>query len=233
MIAPPSGTRIWLAAGVTDMRRGMNGLAALVQTTLEQDPFSGHVFIFRGRRGDLVKLLWWSGDGMNLYAKRLERGRFVWPQAQNGSVHLSGAQLSVLLEGKEGCIEVAPPGAAEQELIKTSIRTAGSSMSFFDGTWSYRDQRYGNISISGEGEADKKYKKQLRKKVALKDHRSSHCAIELGRVCDGWSCSAPTRRRSSTWKSPRRAQPWHRWPKNSRVAGLRKAQPDALQELEG
>ncbi|RIY38642.1 IS66 family insertion sequence element accessory protein TnpB [Neopusillimonas maritima] len=99
MITPPSGTRIWLAAGVTDMRRGMNGLAALVQTTLELDPFSGHVFIFRGRQGDLVKLLWWSGDGMNLYAKRLERGRFVWPQAQNGSVHLSGAQLSMLLEG--------------------------------------------------------------------------------------------------------------------------------------
>lgn len=99
MITPPSGTRIWLAAGVTDMRRGMNGLAALVQTTLELDPFAGHVFIFRGRQGDLVKLLWWSGDGMNLYAKRLERGRFVWPQAQNGSVHLSGAQLSMLLEG--------------------------------------------------------------------------------------------------------------------------------------
>lgn len=99
MIAPLSGTRIWLAAGVTDMRRGMHGLAALIQTTLEHDPFSGHVFIFRGRRGDLVKLLWWSGDGMNLYAKRLERGRFVWPQAQDGSVHLSGAQLSMLLEG--------------------------------------------------------------------------------------------------------------------------------------
>jgi transposase len=77
----------------------MNGLAALIQTTLEHDPFSGHVFIFRGRRGDLVKLLWWSGDGMNLYAKRLERGRFVWPQAQAGSVHLTGAQLSMLLEG--------------------------------------------------------------------------------------------------------------------------------------
>ncbi len=99
MMAPPSGARIWLAAGVTDMRRGMNGLAALIQTTLEHDPFSGHVFIFRGRRGDLVKLLWWSGDGMNLYAKRLERGRFVWPQAQDGSVHLTGAQLSMLLEG--------------------------------------------------------------------------------------------------------------------------------------
>jgi transposase len=95
----PSGARVWLAAGATDMRRGMDSLAAQVQTTLERDPFCGHVFVFRGRRGDLVKLLWWSGDGMNLYAKRLERGRFVWPQAQSGTVHLSAAQLSMLLEG--------------------------------------------------------------------------------------------------------------------------------------
>ena len=95
----PLGTRVWLAAGVTDMRRGMDSLAAQVQTTLQQSPFSGHVFAFRGRRGDLVKLLWWSGDGMNLYVKRLERGRFVWPQAQSGTVHLSAAQLSMLLEG--------------------------------------------------------------------------------------------------------------------------------------
>ena len=64
---------MWLAAGVTDMRKGMDGLAALAQTALEQDPFSGHVFVFRGRRGDLVKLLWWDGDGVCLFAKRLER----------------------------------------------------------------------------------------------------------------------------------------------------------------
>lgn len=99
MIGLPLGTRVWLAAGVTDMRKGMGGLAALVQTTLAENPFSGHVFAFRGKRGDLVKLLWWSGDGMNLYAKRLERGRFVWPQATSGVVHLSNAQLSMLLEG--------------------------------------------------------------------------------------------------------------------------------------
>ncbi|MCA8095570.1 IS66 family insertion sequence element accessory protein TnpB [Burkholderia anthina] len=99
MIAPPGGTRVWLAAGVTDMRRGMDGLATLVQSALGRDPFSGHIFLFRGRRGDLIKILWWSGDGMNLYAKRLERGRFVWPQADSGTVHLSVAQLSMLLEG--------------------------------------------------------------------------------------------------------------------------------------
>ncbi|MEP6610019.1 MAG: IS66 family insertion sequence element accessory protein TnpB [Burkholderiaceae bacterium] len=99
MIGLPVGTRVWLAAGVTDMRKGMDGLAALAQTSLNENPFAGHVFVFRGKRGDLVKLLWWSGDGMNLYAKRLERGRFIWPQATSGSVHLTAAQLSMLLEG--------------------------------------------------------------------------------------------------------------------------------------
>ena len=99
MIAPPSGTRIWLAAGVTDMRRGMDGLAALVQVQLGREPFSGQIFVFRGRRGDLIKGLWSSGDGLCLFAKRLERGRFIWPQATDGAVHLSVAQLSMLLEG--------------------------------------------------------------------------------------------------------------------------------------
>ena len=77
----------------------MDGLAALVQTALTDNPFSGHVFVFRGRRGDLVKLLWFDGDGLCLFAKRFERGRFVWPQADSGSVSLSAAQLSMLLEG--------------------------------------------------------------------------------------------------------------------------------------
>ena len=78
MIAPPAGTRIWLVAGATDMRKGFDGLSALVQTAIERDPFSGQVFVFRGRRGDRVKLLWWDGQGLCLYYKRLERGRFVW-----------------------------------------------------------------------------------------------------------------------------------------------------------
>jgi transposase len=95
----PAGTHIWLVAGVTDMRRGFGGLSALVQNTLAENPFSGHIFVFRGRRGDLVKLLWWDGDGLCLLAKRLERGRFIWPQAESGSVSLTLAQLSMLLEG--------------------------------------------------------------------------------------------------------------------------------------
>jgi len=99
MIGPPPNTRVWIAAGVTDMRKSFDGLAAMVQITLERDPFSGHVFVFRGRRGDRIKLLWYSGDGMCLLAKRLDEGRFVWPQASSGSVHLTPAQLSMLLEG--------------------------------------------------------------------------------------------------------------------------------------
>jgi transposase len=99
MIGWPSGTRIWLAAGVTDMRRGFDGLTAIVQHKLTADPFGGHVFVFRGRRGDRVKLLWWDGDGLCLFAKRLEKGRFIWPQATEGTIHLTVAQLSMLLEG--------------------------------------------------------------------------------------------------------------------------------------
>ena len=76
-----------------------DGLSAQVQTVLQQQPFSGHVFVFRGRRGDLIKILWWDGDGLCLFAKRLERGRFVWPQASDGAVALTRAQLSMLLEG--------------------------------------------------------------------------------------------------------------------------------------
>ncbi len=98
MMGLPAKTQIWMAAGVTDLRRGFDGLSALVQTKLEQHPFSGHVFVFRGRRGDLIKLLWWDGDGLCLFAKRLERGRFVWPQATEGTVALTRAQLSMLLE---------------------------------------------------------------------------------------------------------------------------------------
>jgi transposase len=97
----PSGTRIWVVAGATDMRRSFDGLAAQVQTQLSEDPFSGQVFVFRGRRGDRIKLLWWDGTGMVLYAKRLEGTHFVWPQVKSGAITLTGAQLAMLLEGLE------------------------------------------------------------------------------------------------------------------------------------
>ena len=99
MIPLPSGVRVWLAAGATDMRKGMNGLALQVQQALERDPHGGDLYIFRGRRGDLVKCLWHDEAGMSLYVKRLERGRFVWPQAREGVVSLTPATLSMLLEG--------------------------------------------------------------------------------------------------------------------------------------
>jgi transposase len=99
MIGLPTNTRVWIAAGHTDMRRGFDGLAAMVQTALAENPFSGHVFVFRGRRGDIIKVLWFDGQGLCLFAKRLERGRFVWPQASSGAVSLTPAQLSMLLEG--------------------------------------------------------------------------------------------------------------------------------------
>lgn len=95
----PGGARIWLVAGHTDMRKGFDGLAALVQVQLKQNPFSGQVFIFRGRRGDRVKVLWWDGQGLSLFYKRLEQGRFIWPSANSGKIHLTYAQLSMLLEG--------------------------------------------------------------------------------------------------------------------------------------
>ncbi|WP_445954552.1 IS66 family insertion sequence element accessory protein TnpB [Thauera sp. SDU_THAU2] len=90
---------MWIVAGHTDMRKGFDGLAAMVQTAPSENPFSGHVFVFRGRRGDILKVLWFDGQGLLLLSKPLERGRFVWPQASGGGVSLTPAQLSMLLEG--------------------------------------------------------------------------------------------------------------------------------------
>ena len=99
MIPVPARTRVWLAAGVTDMRKGFDGLSALAEKVLEQDPYSGHLFVFRGRRGDLVKVIWFDGQGACLFSKRLERGRFVWPSPVQGRVSVTPARLSMLLEG--------------------------------------------------------------------------------------------------------------------------------------
>ena len=95
----PSGARVWIAMGHTDMRKGMQGLALLVQQHLGFDPHGGDLYVFRGRAGSLIKIVWHDGIGMSLYAKRLERGRLVWPQAKDGVVALSHAQLACLLEG--------------------------------------------------------------------------------------------------------------------------------------
>ena len=99
MIVPPLGARVWLATGATGMRRGMNSLALQVQQSLCQDPRAGDLYVFRGKRGDLLKVLWHDGLGMSLYAKRLGRGRFIWPTPTDRVITITAAQLGNMLEG--------------------------------------------------------------------------------------------------------------------------------------
>ena len=100
MIGPGSGVRVYLAAGATDMRKGIAGLAAEAERVLRQSPSKGAVFAFRGRRGDRLKLLFWDGQGFCLFYKVLEKGRFPWPSGAQGSpVRLTSAQLAMLWEG--------------------------------------------------------------------------------------------------------------------------------------
>jgi transposase len=97
MIPVPMNTQVWLAAGVTDMRKGFASLAAQAEQTMRANPFNGHMFVFRGRQGDLIKIIWWDGQGACLFSKRLEKGRFVWPSAKEGKIALTPAQLAMLL----------------------------------------------------------------------------------------------------------------------------------------
>ena len=99
MIPISSGVRVWIATGHTDMRKGMRGLSLLVQEGLGRDPFAGDVFVFRGRGGSLIKAVWHDGIGLSLYAKRLDRGRFIRPQTVDGVVAQTAGQMSYLLEG--------------------------------------------------------------------------------------------------------------------------------------
>ena len=99
MIPVPSGVRVWPAVGRTDMWRGMKGLALQVQEALHRDPHAGDLYVFRGARGNLIKILWHDGLGMSLYAKRLEKGRFIWPTPVDGVVGISASQLAYMLDG--------------------------------------------------------------------------------------------------------------------------------------
>ena len=99
MITFPPGVRVWLATGHTDMRKGFPGLALLVQEKLKSDPHGGHLFVFRGRRGGLIKVIWHDGQGACLFSKRLERGRFIWPSATSGVVSISASQVAYMLDG--------------------------------------------------------------------------------------------------------------------------------------
>jgi transposase len=108
MIAPPAGVRILIATQPVDFRKGADGLAAIAQHVLGQDPFSGTVIVFRARRGDRVKLVVWDGTGLVLIWKRLERGGFKWPPITEGVMRLSAAQLAILLEGLDWSRIAAP-----------------------------------------------------------------------------------------------------------------------------
>jgi transposase len=99
MMTLAGSARVWLASGHTDMRRGFPSLALLVQESFGRDPHGGDLYVFRGRRSDLIKVIWHDGQGACLFTKRLERGRFVWPSVADGVVTISVAQLSYLLEG--------------------------------------------------------------------------------------------------------------------------------------
>ena len=111
MISLPAGARVWLATGHTDMRKGFDGLALLVQETLKRNPHAGHLFVFRGRRGSLIKVLWHDGQGMCLFAKRLERGRFIWPstaprEGADRTVTITPAQLGYSTAGSASALEL-------------------------------------------------------------------------------------------------------------------------------
>ncbi len=99
MIPVPASTKVWLAVGVTDMRKGFAGLSALTEQVQRQEPYCGHLFVFRGRRGDLIKVIWWDGHGACFFSKLVVRCRFVCPSPAVGNVSVSPAQLAMLLEG--------------------------------------------------------------------------------------------------------------------------------------
>ena len=99
MIGPTGAVRVMVATKPVDFRKGAEGLAALVREHMLTDPFSGVVYVFRAKRADRIKLIFWDGTGLVLYAKRLEDGEFRWPKVQDGVMRLTAAQLGALLEG--------------------------------------------------------------------------------------------------------------------------------------
>ncbi|MFW2854545.1 IS66 family insertion sequence element accessory protein TnpB [Sphingomonas sp. TX0543] len=117
MIALAPGTKVYLACKPVSMQKGFDGLTALAQQVLGADPYSGHLFLFRGKRGDYLKALYWDGSGMCLFAKRLEKGRFVWPPLVDGGIVLSPAQLALLIEGIDWRRTVAPATVAAPTLV--------------------------------------------------------------------------------------------------------------------
>jgi len=108
VIGVSPGTRVYLACRPVSMRKGFDGLAAEVAEVLKAEPFSGSLFIFRGKRGDYLKILAWDGSGLCLFAKRLEKGRFAWPSIVDAQLKLTPAQMQLLVEGIDWRRTVAP-----------------------------------------------------------------------------------------------------------------------------
>ena len=114
MIAIASHTKVFLCCQPTDMRKSFNGLSGLVTAGFEQDLFSGHLFVFFNRKRNYVKILAWDGDGLAIWAKRLEKGSFAKPQKdQNGNVQIDHAELAMILAG----IDIASAKRSERYKI--------------------------------------------------------------------------------------------------------------------
>lgn len=113
--------KVYLACKPVSMQKGFDGLTALASQVLNADPYSGHLFLFRGKRGDYLKALYWDGSGMCLFAKRLEKGRFVWPPLVDGGIVLSPAQLALLIEGIDWRRTVAPAPVTAPTLVGTAL----------------------------------------------------------------------------------------------------------------
>jgi transposase len=117
MISFLPGTRVYLACKPVNLRKGFDGLSAEVATVIRMDPYCGHLFVFRGKRGDYVKVLYWDGSGLCLYAKRLEKGRFVWPPILDEQLRLTPAQLALLIEGIDWRRTVAAPESQRPMIV--------------------------------------------------------------------------------------------------------------------
>ena len=117
VISLAPGTKVFLACRPIDLRNGFDGLAAKAQQIIGADPFSGHLFLFRGKRGDYLKALYWDGTGLCLFAKRLEKGKFVWPPIVDGAMTLTPAQLALLIEAMDWRRTIAPPAPAQPMLV--------------------------------------------------------------------------------------------------------------------
>ena len=130
MIPVSSGVRVWIAAGHTDMRCGMNSLALRIQQALQRDPHAGDLYVFRGKSGKLIKIFWYDGLGASLYAKRLERGRFVWPsticsKGSTGATHNTRGGRSWRAEGallgKRRCDGLNRPASSSPQAVASVL----------------------------------------------------------------------------------------------------------------